>query len=426
MLTTRGLRRRGADAEAGAERLPRTSRCPRRTRCAGCGSPVASRGPWATTRAGTSSPIARCSSPAMPARSRCFPIALIERFSVAAVRRRPRRGGVAGRRGGGGHRGDRQPTGAPGRHRAGRLARSRGRGHRADRGQPAGSGATRRGAVADRHRVGERGALQRPRPLRGRARRRRAGRRAPARAGVVDLGADRAHRGGRPERRTPSAPPAPLRRLAGDQPRRRHGLGAGGRGALASAAERGRRRPKRLYREAIERLGRTRIRVALARAHLLYGEWLRREGRRMDAREQLRTAHEMYAAMGMEGFAERARRELLATGETVRKRTVETRDELTAQETQIARLARRRPHESGDRRAAVHQSAHGRVAPAQGVHQARHQLPRPVGPGPARRPGHGPLALVRPAGSPPGQRLATWPVQWPMRARPARTTLKRP
>ena len=78
----------------------------------------------------------------------------------------------------------------------------------------------------------------------------------------------------------------------------------------------------------------------LARAHLLYGEWLRRESRRVDAREQLRTAHEMLDAMGMEAFAERARRELLATGETARKRTVETRDELTAQEAQIARLAR--------------------------------------------------------------------------------------
>ena len=97
---------------------------------------------------------------------------------------------------------------------------------------------------------------------------------------------------------------------------------------------------ERLYRESIERLGRTRVRVELARAHLLYGEWLRRERRRVDAREQLRTAHEMLDAMGVEAFAERARRELLATGETVRKRTVETRDELTAQEAQIARLAR--------------------------------------------------------------------------------------
>ena len=96
----------------------------------------------------------------------------------------------------------------------------------------------------------------------------------------------------------------------------------------------------RLYREAIERLARTRLRPELARAHLLYGEWLRREGRRKDAREQLRAAHEMFAAIGMEAFAERARRELLATGEKVRDRTVATRDELTAQERQIARLAR--------------------------------------------------------------------------------------
>jgi len=96
---------------------------------------------------------------------------------------------------------------------------------------------------------------------------------------------------------------------------------------------------ERLYREAIDRLGRTRVKVALARAQLLYGEWLRREGRRVEAREQLRTAHATYAAMGMEGFAERARRELVATGEKVRKRSVETRDDLTAQEAQIARLA---------------------------------------------------------------------------------------
>jgi DNA-binding CsgD family transcriptional regulator len=94
-----------------------------------------------------------------------------------------------------------------------------------------------------------------------------------------------------------------------------------------------------LYREAIERLGRTRIRVELARAHLLYGEWLRRENRRVDAREHLRAAHEMFLRMGVEAFAERASRELLATGETVRKRSIETRDELTAQEAQIARLA---------------------------------------------------------------------------------------
>jgi DNA-binding CsgD family transcriptional regulator len=95
-----------------------------------------------------------------------------------------------------------------------------------------------------------------------------------------------------------------------------------------------------LYREAIERFSRTGLRPELARAHLLYGEWLRREGRRSDAREQLRTAHHMFAAIGMEAFAERTRRELVATGETVRKRSAETRDELTPQEEQIVRLAR--------------------------------------------------------------------------------------
>jgi DNA-binding CsgD family transcriptional regulator len=96
---------------------------------------------------------------------------------------------------------------------------------------------------------------------------------------------------------------------------------------------------ERLYHEAIERLARTRIRAELARAHLLYGEWLRRERRRLDAREQLRTAHQLFTEFGMEGFAERARVELEATGEHARKRTVETRDDLTPQETQISRLA---------------------------------------------------------------------------------------
>jgi DNA-binding CsgD family transcriptional regulator len=100
-----------------------------------------------------------------------------------------------------------------------------------------------------------------------------------------------------------------------------------------------------LYREAIDRLGRTRLRPDLARAHLLYGEWLRRENRRVDAREQLRTAHDLLDEMGMEAFAERARRELLATGETVRKRAAHTTtaaasQELTAQEAQVAQLAR--------------------------------------------------------------------------------------
>ncbi|MDT7671890.1 MAG: hypothetical protein QOC74_4673, partial [Pseudonocardiales bacterium] len=100
------------------------------------------------------------------------------------------------------------------------------------------------------------------------------------------------------------------------------------------------------YRESVQRLGRTPIRAELARSHLLYGEWLRRQGRRADARGQLRTAHQMLDAMGMAAFAERARGELRATGETARKRTAPpTRtagasEALTAQEARVARLAR--------------------------------------------------------------------------------------
>ncbi len=97
---------------------------------------------------------------------------------------------------------------------------------------------------------------------------------------------------------------------------------------------------ERFYRESIERLGRTRLRLEVARSQLLYGEWLRREGRRVDAREQLRVAREAFLAAGADGFAERARHELLATGEKVRKRRDDTRDELTPQEQHIARLAR--------------------------------------------------------------------------------------
>jgi DNA-binding CsgD family transcriptional regulator len=94
-----------------------------------------------------------------------------------------------------------------------------------------------------------------------------------------------------------------------------------------------------LYREAIERLGRTRIVVHRARAQLVYGEWLRREGRRLDARAQLRAAHDLLDDVGADAFAERARRELVATGETVRSRSAEPRYELTPQEAQVARLA---------------------------------------------------------------------------------------
>jgi DNA-binding CsgD family transcriptional regulator len=97
---------------------------------------------------------------------------------------------------------------------------------------------------------------------------------------------------------------------------------------------------ERLYREAIDRLARPGSRVDLARAHLLYGEWLRSERRRQDAREQLRTAHEMLSAMGVQGFADRAARELAAAGGTAHQRTAEASDTLTAQEAHVARLAR--------------------------------------------------------------------------------------
>jgi DNA-binding CsgD family transcriptional regulator len=113
------------------------------------------------------------------------------------------------------------------------------------------------------------------------------------------------------------------------------GIEAGSR-ALLSEGE----AAETLYREGVERLARSRGVVHLARARLLYGEWLRRENRRVDAREQLRAAHEIFSGIGAEGFAERARHELLATGETARKRTDDTRELLTPQEAHIARLAR--------------------------------------------------------------------------------------
>jgi DNA-binding CsgD family transcriptional regulator len=142
-------------------------------------------------------------------------------------------------------------------------------------------------------------------------------------------------RAGKPQRAVgPLAQLAPIAEASGTD----WALGSHARAAamLADGAE-----AEALYQEAIERLSRIRTRgcETLARAHLLYGEWLRREGRRVDAREQLRLAHDLLAGMGMDAFAERARRELEATGETVRKRTVETLDELTPQEIQIAQRA---------------------------------------------------------------------------------------
>ena len=142
-----------------------------------------------------------------------------------------------------------------------------------------------------------------------------------------------------------------------------------------------------LYREAIDRLARTSVHVELARAQLLYGEWLRREGRRLDARTQLRTAHESLVAMGVDAFAERARHELAATGEMVRKRTVETSAELTPQEDPHRGAGRARADQFRDRRGAVHQPSDGPVASAQDLLQARGQ--------------HSPGATAHPAGRQP-------------------------
>jgi DNA-binding CsgD family transcriptional regulator len=112
------------------------------------------------------------------------------------------------------------------------------------------------------------------------------------------------------------------------------GIQARSRALLSDGAD-----AERLHRDALDRLGDSRLALHRARAELLYGEWLRRENRRVDAREQLRSAHTVFTRVGASGFAERARRELLATGETVRKRRADTLDELTAQEAQVARLA---------------------------------------------------------------------------------------
>jgi DNA-binding CsgD family transcriptional regulator len=114
--------------------------------------------------------------------------------------------------------------------------------------------------------------------------------------------------------------------------------GLGVRAAMAALLTEG-EGAEPLYRESLDRLRRTRIRLALARADLLYGEWLRRRGRRLEARQHLRSAYHLLSTMGVEAFAERARRELVATGETARKRVVEDREDLTVQEEQIARLA---------------------------------------------------------------------------------------
>jgi hypothetical protein len=128
------------------------------------------------------------------------------------------------------------------------------------------------------------------------------------------------------------------------------------------------------YRDAVDRLGRTPLRAELAQSHLLYGEWLRRAGRRGDARTQLRLAHEMFTDMGMEGFAERSRHERLATGETVRRRNVETSAELTPQEAQIAQLARVGLTNADIGAQLFLSPRNGRMASEEGVRQARDHL----------------------------------------------------
>jgi ATP/maltotriose-dependent transcriptional regulator MalT len=207
----------------------------------------------------------------------------------------------------------------------------------ADRGRARASRG-RAGHGRDSRALGVRGPLQRSRPLPG------GGVGGPTRhlehlrVLGVRLGAARPRRGGRTRRRYRTARDALKRLEETTQPSGTDvalGIEARSRALLTNGDN-----ADLLYREAIDRLGRTQLRPELARAQLLYGEWLRREGRRGDAREQLRTAHDLFASIGMEAFAERARRELLATGEQVRKRSPETREELTAQEEQIGRLAR--------------------------------------------------------------------------------------
>ena len=133
------------------------------------------------------------------------------------------------------------------------------------------------------------------------------------------------------------------------------------------------------FLEAIDHLSRTWVRAELARTRLLYGERLRRMNRRVDARTQLRIADDNFIAMGMQGFAQRAGRELLATGETVRKRTAETRDVLTPQELQIAELARDGLSNPDIGARLFPQPAHRGVAPAPRVRQAGNQIPPGAG-----------------------------------------------
>ena len=166
------------------------------------------------------------------------------------------------------------------------------------------------------------------------------------------------------------------RATSGENPRHGRAVGPGPRGALAGPGGRRARVRRRPSSRQSSSYAVTRLRPELARAHLVYGEWLRRQARRSDARTQLRTAYDMFVSIGMEAFAERARRELLATGETVRKRSVEAAasDELTAQERQIALMVRDGLTNSEIGARLFLSARTDRMAPAQGLHQALDQL----------------------------------------------------
>jgi len=244
---------------------------------------------------------------------------------------------ITGRGSGRRRGGDRQPANQAHRHRAGQLARARRRGARPDRGAPGGRGPPGEGLWLTANDWGTavlyNGLGRYDDAMAVLERAVEDSDRAGLSMWVASEFVEAAVRSGKAERAI-----GPLARLTQIAEAYDTDWALGLRAARAAMVAEG-ATAEDLYREAIERFSRTRIVVGQARAHLLYGEWLRRESRRVDAREQLRVAHEMFTDAGNEPYAERARRELLATGETVRKRTVETLDDLTPQESQIGRMA---------------------------------------------------------------------------------------